>query len=106
MELLKDFPEDVVESIKVGMKEPARYYEALKVFHGKHGCTVRPLPIEYTDTFDAVFGPNGNTTVSSAPILNNWFSIDRLHKVKAITLVVNGRGDIGKIMFALLFFTR
>lgn len=67
MQLLESFPPDVVEGIKAGMKDPARYYEALKVFHAKHGCTVKPLPAVYVETFETVFGPNGDTTVSSAP---------------------------------------
>lgn len=37
-------------------------------------------------------------------ILNNWSCIDRLHNVKAVTLVINGRLDIGQDFVCSPFF--
>lgn len=67
LQLLQAFPQDVQEGIMVGMKEPERYYEALKRFHAVHGCTVVPVPPEHSYTLDMVFGKNGDATVASAP---------------------------------------
>ena len=67
MQLLQAFPEDVAEAMKVGMKEPKRYYEALKKFHARHGCILVPPPKEYIETLDAVFLEGGDATVASAP---------------------------------------
>jgi len=82
MELLKNFPQEVQDGIVTGMKEPARYYEALKVFHAVHGCTLKPWPEEITHSFDLIFGPDGDPTVSSSPLLKDWTIIDRLHTIK------------------------
>ncbi|GJJ10662.1 hypothetical protein Clacol_004889 [Clathrus columnatus] len=104
MQLLQAFPPEVLEGIKVGMKDPAVYYEALKIFHAKHGCIVKPTPREVVETFEAVFGPEGDTTVSASPLLSGWSVIDRLHNVKASALVVNGIWDIGQDFVCAPFF--
>ena len=66
-QLLSTFPDDVKKGMMGGMKDPAAFYAALKVFHSVHGCTVKPPPEEFTYTFDQVFGPNGDPTVAGAP---------------------------------------
>ncbi|KAJ3553646.1 hypothetical protein NM688_g3496 [Phlebia brevispora] len=104
MQLLQGFPEDVQEGMKVGMKEPERYYAALKRFHAVHGCTLRPVPLEHTYTLDMVFSKDGDPTVASSPILANWSIEDRLHLIRVPTFVINGRADIAQDFVVEMFF--
>lgn len=67
IQLLQAFPQDVQDGVKVGMREPAKYYDALKKFHAIHGCTVSPVPAEHKYTLDMVFAEEGDATVASAP---------------------------------------
>ena len=67
MQLLQAFPKEVQDGVKGGMKEPAKYYAALKKFHAVHGCTVVPVPADHTYTLDMVFSEKGDPTVASAP---------------------------------------
>jgi len=66
MQLMKKFPEDVQKGLSVGMSDPPRYAAALSVYFAVHGCRVVPLPEEYVHSVGAVFGPDGDTTVTSA----------------------------------------
>ncbi|KAI0315990.1 proline iminopeptidase [Amylostereum chailletii] len=104
--LLKEFPKDVQDAMANGMKDPAAYYAALKVYHAKHGCTVTPVPKEVQYSFDQVFSPEGDPTVASAPILNKWSIVDRLHTVRVPTFVVNGRADIAQDFVVAPFFEK
>ncbi|KAI0319039.1 proline iminopeptidase [Amylostereum chailletii] len=104
--LLQEFPKDVQAAMGAGMKDPAAYYAALKVYHAKHGCTVEPLPKEVAYSLDRVFSPEGDPTVASAPILNQWSIIDRLHAVRVPTFVVNGRADIAQDFVVAPFFEK
>lgn len=67
MQLMQKFPKEVQEGLAGGMSNPKRFHAALLEFHAVHGCTVQPLPKEYTYTLDQVFGENGDPTVASAP---------------------------------------
>lgn len=67
-ELLQAFPEWVQEGVQLDMKDPKKFYAALKVFYAKHCCQVQPFPKEFTDSFEAVFNEEyGDGTVMSAP---------------------------------------
>ncbi|KIJ44348.1 hypothetical protein M422DRAFT_168517 [Sphaerobolus stellatus SS14] len=106
MQLMQTFPPDVQQGLMGGMKEPVKFLEALKKFHAVHGCTVQPSPPGYLETLEKVFGPNGDPTVASAPILNQWSSIDRLHLVRVPTFVINGRKDISQDFVVQPFFDK
>jgi len=67
MQLLQDFPQDVQEGMMGGMKDPEKFHLALRKFHAKHGCTVKPVPEGYKYSLEQVFGPDGDPTVASAP---------------------------------------
>ncbi|KXN81629.1 L-amino acid amidase [Leucoagaricus sp. SymC.cos] len=67
MQLLQAFPPDVIQGMSVGMREPQKFWVALQKFHAVHGCTVKPVPAEFTNTMLQVFGPEGDPTVASAP---------------------------------------
>lgn len=66
MQLLKEFPPDVQQGMMGGMSDPPAYLSALKKFHAVHGCTVKPMPKEVTQTLDQVFAENGDPTVALA----------------------------------------
>ncbi|TFK53824.1 alpha/beta-hydrolase [Heliocybe sulcata] len=66
-ELWQAFPDEVKAGMMKGMSDPKAFHEALLQFHAVHGCTLRPIPKEYTDTLDQVFGENGDPTVAMAP---------------------------------------
>ncbi|GJJ12655.1 hypothetical protein Clacol_006899 [Clathrus columnatus] len=105
LQLLKEFPPEIEEDIKGGFKNPAAYYKALQIFQAKHACIVKPWPTDIVETMEAVFGPEGDITVSSAGqvsfvtpsgLRTNWTIIERLHTIKVPTLVVNGALDIAQ----------
>ncbi len=66
-QLLSAFPETVKQGIMGGMKEPAKFFEALKQFHAVHGCVISPVPEEYFYPLEQVFGADGDPTVAAAP---------------------------------------
>ncbi|PCH39111.1 proline-specific peptidase [Wolfiporia cocos MD-104 SS10] len=106
MQLLQTFPKDVQEGVAGGMKDPVKFYAALKQFHAKYACTIRPYPPEFQRSFDAIFGPDGDPTVAAAPILKDWTIIERLHVVRVPTFVINGRNDIAQDFVVAPFFER
>jgi len=103
LQLLQEFPDDVQQGFIGGMADPARFFAALTVYYGVHGITVRPIPAQYNYTLNTVFGPHGDVTVASAPILQDWTVIDRLGAVHVPTLVLNGREDIVQDFVTLPF---
>ncbi|KAH9948027.1 proline iminopeptidase [Amylocystis lapponica] len=105
-QLLQSLPQEVQEGMAVGMRDPQLFYAALQQFHAVYGCTVVPIPKEMVHTFDQVFGKNGDPTVASAPILNNWTIVDRLHLVRVPTFVINGRKDIAQDFVVVPFFEK
>lgn len=66
-QLLSAFPDKVKQGMMGGMKEPVKFFEALKEFHAVHGCVIRPVPESYWYTLEQVFGADGDPTVASAP---------------------------------------
>ncbi|KJA22680.1 hypothetical protein HYPSUDRAFT_87276 [Hypholoma sublateritium FD-334 SS-4] len=103
-QLLSAFPDKVKQGMMGGMKEPAKFFEALKEFHAVHGCVIRPVPESYWYTLEQVFGADGDPTVASAPVLQNWTIIDRLHLVRVPTFVINGKKDISQDFVVKPFF--
>lgn len=67
IELAQTLPKEVGMGLTVGMKIPAKYWEALQVFHSHYGCTVKPTPQQYHDSISWVFGEHGDQTVANAP---------------------------------------
>ncbi|KAI0362157.1 proline iminopeptidase [Trametes cingulata] len=105
-QLLQTFPKDVQEGMAAGMKNPKAFQAALREFHAHYGCTVKPMPAEFIYSLDQVFGEHGDPTVASAPILQNWSIIDRLHLVRVPTFVINGRKDISQDFVVAPFFEK
>ncbi|KAG6886638.1 hypothetical protein C0992_003030 [Termitomyces sp. T32_za158] len=103
-QLMQAFPMTVQEGLKSGMKDPSKFFAALKEFHAVHGCTVNPFPPEYLFTLEQVFGPHGDPTVAAAPVLDNWSIVEELPRIKAPTLVINGRNDISQDFVVKPFF--
>jgi len=94
LQLLQAFPQWVQDGFLGGMSDPPKFAAAIAVYYGVHGCTVLPLPADYVYSFDQIFGPNGDGTVASAPIIDgNWTMIGRLASVKTPTLLINGHAD-------------
>ncbi|PIL24033.1 hypothetical protein GSI_13784 [Ganoderma sinense ZZ0214-1] len=104
--LALSFPKEVQEGLAAGMQNPRAYQAALKKFHGRHGCTIQPFPKELAYSLDRVFGDDGDPTVASAGILDNWSIIERLHMVRVPTFVANGRKDIAQDFVVAPFFQR
>jgi proline-specific peptidase len=104
MELVMKLPPNVGAGLAGGMKDPEKFFEALKEFHSVHGCLLKPQPDYFVSTLEAVFGKDGDPTVAGAPILNNWTIIDRLDQIKAPTFIANGRKDIAQDYVLQPFF--
>ncbi|THH30243.1 hypothetical protein EUX98_g3967 [Antrodiella citrinella] len=96
MELAMTLPPEVGAALAGGMANREKYWEALQVFHSRHGCIVKPPPKEYYDSILWVFGEHGDTTVADAEILKGWTIIDRLHLIKSSAFIINGRKDIAQ----------
>ncbi|KAI0919674.1 hypothetical protein AcV5_001673 [Taiwanofungus camphoratus] len=105
-QLIQTFPDDVRESLKVGMTNPKRFAAAMRQFNAVYGCRVTPVPKEYTYSFDQIFGKNGDLTVARSHILDDWTIIDRLHLVRAPTLVINGRNDVARDFVVAPFYQK
>jgi proline-specific peptidase len=94
LELLKAFPEDVQQGFIGGLANPAAFYNALTTYYSVHAMTLRPIPYLYNYTLETVFGSNGDLTVASAPILQDWSIVDRVGQISRPTLITNGKEDI------------
>ncbi|TFY68097.1 hypothetical protein EVJ58_g1188 [Rhodofomes roseus] len=105
-QLAQAISREVQEGLAVRMKDPQRYYAALKALHAKHGCTVQPTPPEVVRSFDCIFAEDGDPTVSMTSIMKDWTIIDRLHRVLAPTLVINGRKDFMQDFVVAPFFEK
>ncbi|KAF5360894.1 hypothetical protein D9756_004515 [Leucocoprinus leucothites] len=106
LQLLQSFPEDVRDGVLGGMKYPEKYQVALEKFQAVHGCTIKPFPQEFSYSMGQIFGPDGDKTVASAPILHEWSIIDRLHLVRPPTLIINGRKDVAQDFTVQPFFDK
>ncbi|KAK7688200.1 hypothetical protein QCA50_008570 [Cerrena zonata] len=92
-QLLQAFPKDIQDAIEGGLADPQKYFAAFQVFSAVHGCTVVPVPGPLNASFLAVFGPDGDPTVASAPFQDTWTIIDRIPLIHAPTLLLNGKAD-------------
>ena len=63
MKLLEPFPDWVKEGFMIGFDDPPKFQAAMKEFHAKHGCKVKPTPPEFEATMEWVFGPKADTTL-------------------------------------------
>ncbi|KZT06544.1 uncharacterized protein LAESUDRAFT_759365 [Laetiporus sulphureus 93-53] len=61
MQLLQEFPNEVQEGMGMEMKDPVKFYVALKQFHVKHACNIRPYLKEVQHSFNAIFGADVTT---------------------------------------------
>ncbi|KAI0315988.1 proline-specific peptidase [Amylostereum chailletii] len=75
-QLLQPFPEWVQQGVVGGMADPSAFQQALDVFYGVHGCTVRPLP--------------------EGIVPGGWTIEDRVGEIAAPTLVINGAADLAQ----------
>ncbi|KAF9645351.1 proline iminopeptidase [Thelephora ganbajun] len=91
-QLLKQFPADVQQEVVTGWKDPARYRQGLEQFFHVYGCRLSPWPADLTTSFDALFA-EPSVSQQTGITLANWTVIDRLHKIKVPTLVMNGAHD-------------
>ncbi|OCH93657.1 proline iminopeptidase [Obba rivulosa] len=106
MQLMQAMPPEVQSGLQRGMKETKKYEAALKFFHAKHGCTVKPFPAEVKYSLDQIFGQDGDAAVASAPILKDWSAVDRLRFVRVPTFVINGHDDISQDAVDTPFFQK
>ena len=76
------------------------YKAASRAFYRRHVCRVEPMPEEVQRTFDWIdYDPtvyhtmNGPTEFHVVGSMRDWTIVDRLHRVRAPTLVISGRHD-------------
>ncbi|KZT02854.1 proline iminopeptidase [Laetiporus sulphureus 93-53] len=107
IELLEPFPQEVKDAMAAGWDDLKRLAPAMRQFHAKHGCTVKPMPKEFTDPIDGALGEGGDPTVEIAMWtgeLKEWSIIDRTHLIRTPTLLINGRADIAQDFVVRPFF--
>ncbi|EMD34968.1 hypothetical protein CERSUDRAFT_54428 [Gelatoporia subvermispora B] len=102
-QLVRTMPRDVQEGLMAPLGDP-RLPIAMRKFQEVHGCTVKPFPEQVQYSLNQVFPPQGDPTVASAPILQGWTIIDRLHLVRPSTLVINGANDISQDFVTAPFY--
>lgn len=83
-----------------GTIESASYKQASDVYYDRHVCRIAPLPEDVKATYGWLDADptvyramNGPTEFHVVGSLREWSVIDRLHAIKAPTLVINGRYD-------------
>lgn len=104
LRLRRDLPDGLHETLlayegKGEFDHPA-YLAATDVFYRNHVCRMDPWPAEVVATFDAIAADptvyhtmNGPTEFHVIGTLKDWTIEDRLHLIKAPTLVLTGRFD-------------
>jgi len=102
--LRADLPPDVQKTLtlheEAGSTDHSDYRAAEQVYNDRHVCRVVPNPPEVAESFAAIDedptvyhtmnGPNEFHVVGT---LRNWTIVDRLDRVVAPSLVINGRYD-------------
>jgi len=102
--LRKDLPQDIQDTLskheKNGTTDSEEYENAVQVFYELHVCRLKPWPQDVVDTFDnlkvdatvyhTMNGPNEFFVIGN---LKTWSVKGKLAKIKAPTLLVNGRYD-------------
>ncbi|MEU8252229.1 proline iminopeptidase-family hydrolase [Nonomuraea sp. NPDC048916] len=83
-----------------GTTDSDEYLQAVRVFYGKHLCTLQPWPREMLASFYEVYNDptvyftmNGPSDFHVIGTLRDWSVIDRCPDVAVPTLVISGRHD-------------
>ncbi|KAJ3563526.1 hypothetical protein NP233_g8882 [Leucocoprinus birnbaumii] len=102
--LRSNLPQEIQETLlrceKEGKTDSTEYQEGIKVYSGRHLCTVDPMPEELKESFVAamgdptvyhtMYGPNRFNVTGT---LKTWSIIDDLPKINVPTLLTNGATD-------------
>lgn len=102
--LREDLPADVQATLlrheAAGTTDSAEYRTAEEVFYDRHVCRVVPNPPEVTASFAALADDptvyhtmNGPSEFHVIGTMKDWSVIDRLNRISAPTLLVNGAYD-------------
>lgn len=102
--LRADLPDEVQKTLlaheEAGTTDSAEYADAVKVFYDRHVCRVVPNPPEVTATFEQIAADptvyhtmNGPSEFHVVGTLREWSVVDRLDRIAAPTLLINGRYD-------------
>jgi len=102
--LREDLPPDVQQTLlrheEAGTTDSPEYAQAEKVFYDRHVCRVVPNPPEVTRSFDAIDDDptvyhtmNGPSEFHVVGTLRDWSVVDRVGRITAPTLLVNGAHD-------------
>ncbi|KAL8646324.1 MAG: hypothetical protein Q9210_006202 [Variospora velana] len=97
-------PEDVQEVLerceREGKEDSEEYETAMMAFYERHVCRVEPMPAELKESFRAlkeegtVYATmNGPSEFSVTGTLKTWDIRPQIHKIKAPTLLLNGKYD-------------
>ncbi|MCB5282858.1 MULTISPECIES: proline iminopeptidase-family hydrolase [unclassified Arthrobacter] len=103
-ELRKDLPREVRDALalheKAGTLTSPEYLAATMAFYERHVCRISPLPADFEQSvaqmeaeptvYHTMNGPNEFHVIGT---LRDWSVIDRLHLVRAPTLIVAGEFD-------------
>ncbi|OCL06054.1 proline iminopeptidase [Glonium stellatum] len=102
--LRRQLPQEVQDVLKRheddGTTDSSEYEEAVMSFYKRHLCRVCPMPEEVVAMFDNIkMDPtvyhtmNGPSEFYVTGSLKDWAIVERLHKINAPTLLINGRYD-------------
>lgn len=97
-------PEGVDEVLRrheaAGTTDCAEYFEAMRVFYGRHVCRIDPWPRDYLASFmetaddPTVYSTmNGPSEFHVIGTLRDWSVEDRLPEISVPTLILSGRHD-------------
>jgi len=99
-ELPADVQDALLRNEQAGTTDSQEYLDAEKVFYDRHVCRVVPNPPEVVASFEALAQDptvyhtmNGPSEFHVIGTMKDWTVIDRLDRVVAPTLLVNGRYD-------------
>lgn len=99
-ELPPDVQATLLKHEAAGTLDSPDYKAASQVFYQRHVCRLSPWPDEVKRTFAAMdadptvyHAMNGPTEFHVIGSMKNWTIIDRLHRVRAPTLLISGRYD-------------
>ena len=69
-ELLREFPQDVRDTIARGeAADPTGYLSAMFTVYAQHGLRVQPFPEEFMTTMSYRYGPKADSTVADAGLV-------------------------------------
>lgn len=99
-ELPADVQDALLRNEQAGTTDSQEYLDAEKVFYDRHVCRVVPNPPEVVASFEALAQDptvyhtmNGPSEFHVIGTMKDWTVVDRLDRVVAPTLLVNGRYD-------------